>query len=57
MDDTHKWKDAMDVVGRLVNDFLTTRGDLVPKGRADVVFENLTAEGSGKGVCILRNLI
>lgn len=43
-------KDPIGVVSKLVNDFLATRGNLVPSARADVVFEDLSVEGSGRGV-------
>ena len=46
-----KWCDAMDAVLQLVNKFLVTRGNTEPGSRADVVFEGLSVEGSGKGVC------
>ncbi len=51
LEEAPKSKDAMGIVGKLVNDFLATRGEITRNVRADVVFENLSVEGSGKGVC------
>ena len=44
------WKSAMDTVTKLVSEFLASRVHTTPSGRADVVFESLSVEGSGKGV-------
>ena len=43
-------KDSLDIVGRMVKAFLATR-DTRPNGRADVIFDQVSVEGSGKGVC------
>ena len=45
-----EWEKAMGTVSKLVSEFLARRGDTTPSGRADVVFEGLSVEGSGKGV-------
>ena len=45
-----EWESAMDTVSKLVSEFLARRGNATPTGRADVVFEGLSVEGSGKGV-------
>ena len=44
------WASAMDTVTRLVSEFLASRAYTTPSGRADVIFEGLSVEGSGKGV-------
>lgn len=45
-----KWKNAMDTVNQTVREFLATRGNATPGGRGNVVFQNLSVEGSGRGV-------
>ena len=45
-----EWESAMGAVSKLVSEFLAKRGDAAPSGRADVVIEGLSVEGSGKGV-------
>ena len=45
-----EWENAMGTVAKLVSKFLASRVDTTPSGRADVVFEGLSVEGSGKGV-------
>ena len=44
------WESAMEIVAKLVSKFFASRVDTTPSGRADVVFESLSVEGSGKGV-------
>ena len=41
---------AMGTVTKLVSEFLASRVYTTPGGRADVVFEGLSVEGSGRGV-------
>ena len=50
MQGTMEWESAMATVAKLVSDFLERRGNTTPSGRADVVFESLSVEGSGKSV-------
>ena len=50
MQGAKKWESAMRTVASLVSEFLATRADTTPRSRADVVFERLSVEGSGKGV-------
>ena len=54
LDDEHygspKMGDASSVVGKMVKDFLATR-DAELGSRADIVFDQLSVEGNGKGVC------
>lgn len=45
-----KWQNAMETVSRTVKDFLATRGQATLGGRGNIVFQNLSVEGSGKGV-------
>lgn len=45
-----EWESAMGNVAKLVSEFLASRGNTAPSGRADVVFEGLSVEGSGKSV-------
>ena len=44
------WESAMGTVTKLVSEFLASRVYTTPSGRADVVFEGLSVEGSGRGV-------
>lgn len=44
------WENAMDAVAKLVSKFLASRVDTTSNSRADIVFEGLSVEGSGKGV-------
>ncbi len=54
LDDEHygppKMEDASSIVGKMVKDFLATR-ELELGSRADVLFDRLSVEGNGKGVC------
>lgn len=43
-------ENAMATVTKLVSEFLASRLDTTPDVRADVVFEGLSVEGSGRGV-------
>ena len=45
-----EWENAMATVAKLVSQFLASRADTTPSSRADIVFEGLSVEGSGKGV-------
>ena len=45
-----EWEKAMGTVAKLVSKFLGSRVGTTPSGRADVVFEGLSVEGSGRGV-------
>ena len=45
-----EWENAMGTVANLVSKFLASRVDTTPSSRADIVFEGLSVEGSGKGV-------
>ena len=44
------WERAMGTVTELVSEFLASRVYTTPSGRADVIFEALSVEGSGRGV-------
>ena len=44
------WESAMGAVTKLVSEFLASRVYTTPSGQADVIFEALSVEGSGKGV-------
>ena len=42
--------ESLDILAQMVKAFLATR-ETRPNGRADVVFDNISVEGSGTGVC------
>lgn len=48
--DANKWEVAMDTVNQLVKRFLATRGITTLDDRGNVVFEDLSVQGSGNGV-------
>ena len=50
VEDATSSESAMGTVTKLVSDFLASRVSTTPGVQADVVFEGLSVEGSGRGV-------
>ena len=49
-DQSSDMDDALAIVGKMVKGFLATR-PATPSSRADIVFDQVSVEGNGKGVC------